>query len=761
MRLALMLILVLSPFSYAELQLEKLAKDDWIELRTDNFVVVTDMKAKKAKSLVSDLENFHYFITNTLGKPLVTAKPLEILAISSKSNFKRLDLPEFWAGVFRTGLDGDLAIVNVANYSNKKAKGWGNQILMHEYVHFVSRRIGSESFRPLWYDEGVAEYLASFRIEKKGKSVSVGSMDVIGDRLYSIQTPSRMGYESIDVEDLFKTTNINMSWRRDESGKQKRKDEKRSFKFYARAMVTYHYFQSEKNLSDQLARYITLLNQGRSIDDAFSLAFKASYETIDKRINDYISGRFVKFLRFDTGKAGIEFPTVNPAIKELDTAGTYSYLAQAILRFGSYSFPERDEALILAKEKAPKSAQIKLAEIEYLLASNSAPTPPTESILATLSKKEIEQWEKSKRKLEPLSSIDAEKQLQVLAETYVDDADIASLLAYNKYDSTLMRLRVGHPDANTDFVNLRKLARKAIRMDNHNGRAFYTLGLAGANATETRKKFLEEATSALYSARLLLGLKTLSPHIMDEINVNMLAGDANRVLKLCRQYKIMSDSNWITKGYGRFFVEAQEFRVIPLGEVKNISENAIEYTDGSIYTGAIKNKRPHGKGILKSYFGGNMEGLWKDGFLEGEGRLSTSNGFHYKGNFESSLVTGIGEMQWPEGFSVTRSKGEFLMGMEHNNHRYYKTDGRIFEGQQWLGGHHGDVTVSKEGKLLHKFTAYRGHIRTQVSNDLIFAGGMDNNYLATGRGACFSQSENHVWPCRFKNGEMIEGQQEL
>jgi len=59
-----MLLLVLSPFSYAELQLEKLAKDDWIELRTDNFVVVTDMKVKKAKLLVSDLENFHYFIVN-------------------------------------------------------------------------------------------------------------------------------------------------------------------------------------------------------------------------------------------------------------------------------------------------------------------------------------------------------------------------------------------------------------------------------------------------------------------------------------------------------------------------------------------------------------------------------------------------------------------------------------------------------------------------------------------------------------------------
>ena len=96
-------VIVFSFFCYSShaLEIEKLADDDWLLVRSQNFTIITDLNQEKGASLARDLESYRYFTIDMMGlKLLNVAKPLTVLAISSSSNFKRLELPENWAGVY-------------------------------------------------------------------------------------------------------------------------------------------------------------------------------------------------------------------------------------------------------------------------------------------------------------------------------------------------------------------------------------------------------------------------------------------------------------------------------------------------------------------------------------------------------------------------------------------------------------------------------------------------------------------------------------
>ncbi|WP_075184623.1 hypothetical protein [Teredinibacter haidensis] len=754
--IALVMILSLSAFSTAELQLEKLIKDDWIEVRSKNFTVITDANEKIAKLLVKDLEHFRYFITQTLGKELISGKSLKIIAISSRKNFKRLDLPEFWAGVFLTGIDGDIAVANISGYSKSaKNKSWGNQVLMHEYVHFAARSLENSTYYPMWYNEGVAEYLASFRQEENGKYVSIGNMDVIGDRLYSILKRSGNGIESVDVEDLFKTTNIRMGWRRDESGKKKRKDERAAGKFYARAMLTYHYLKSDQTLSENLTTYLHYINLGKSVDEAFKRSFNSSYKEMDNAIISYVT-KNVKYIRFNTEIAGINFPKINPTLTTLSPAQIYEELIAAILRFSSYTYTERDSALLLSNIYAPNSSRVKLSEISYLRKPNQKSITISDKELKKLNKKSRKKLSGFRRLLTPLTANEAEKQYSTLLEKNPDNADILASQAHNQLDNTIRQLKVGHPDGKKNFAKLRTLARKSLKNDGNNALAYYVLGAATARIDETQERFLAEAAMALSNAKFLYGIDTMDHRLWNEIEINMLLGDSPNVLTLSRQYLTRHNGNWINKGYGRFFIEAHETRANPFAKISSSNPDQIIYEDGTVYVGETKNKLPHGKGTLTTYFSSTMSGAWVNGFMEGRGELKTSNGYQYIGQFKEGQVTGLGKIIYPEGKKIIYSEGQFLMGMEHGDHRFVYTDGRIFDGPNWIGSSHGKITVYKNRQQLYSFDAYRGSIRSVIDDNLVFAGRITENYEATGWGTCYSKQDNRVWQCLFDEGKLAD-----
>ena len=137
------------------------------------------------------------------------------------------------------------------------------------------------------------------------------------------------------------------------------------------------------------------------------------------------------------------------------------------------------------------------------------------------------------------------------------------------------------------------------------------------------------------------------------------------------------------------------------------SDNVIDYCKvdfvegGSVkgtYRGQCINSQPHGAGVVSYYNGDKLEGVFKQGELDGPGTLTSVTGDIYKGLIIDGKRQGQGSYHWARGSSYvgmweddirqgqgvftwnngTRFEGEF-----RNNKRYtgklFSSNGRVMK----------------------------------------------------------------------------------
>ena len=101
---------------------------------------------------------------------------------------------------------------------------------------------------------------------------------------------------------------------------------------------------------------------------------------------------------------------------------------------------------------------------------------------------------------------------------------------------------------------------------------------------------------------------------------------------------------------------------------------------------AEKDER-HGRGVAFLRWGYYYEGYWKDNKMEGRGRLITSSGSMYIGDFVNDQRHGTGTFTWGGG---RRYEGELQKNVHHGFGRIYSADGVLeYEGQWANGKKHG------------------------------------------------------------------------
>ena len=130
---------------------------------------------------------------------------------------------------------------------------------------------------------------------------------------------------------------------------------------------------------------------------------------------------------------------------------------------------------------------------------------------------------------------------------------------------------------------------------------------------------------------------------------------------------------------------------------KNIENKTEKYENGNLYIGGFKNNLRNGKGIM--YYNSDFskieryEGQWKDGRMEGKGKMYWVSGDIYEGDFKNDKMEGKGIMYYNKNDTAQREKydGEWRDGqMEGKGIMYYnkndtaqieKYDGEWKEGQ--------------------------------------------------------------------------------
>lgn len=301
-----LLVLAIAP-AYAEINIDKLAKGNWLQLTSPNFEIITDLKQPKAMQLMEDMEAYRYFQQELFGLKLLEGlPPLRILALGSSSSFKRMDLPRSWAGVFSITEDHYYAIANVDNYSSDlKKPSFGRQVLLHEYTHFLSRFAQNRRSFPLWYEEGKAEYMGTFKFD--GDKIYLGNPQAIKFRIQGLYSQS--GSMQIKSESVFKTSELPLHSTR-------MSDLIDVDQFYARAFFIMHYFNSDPALRKSLGLYLGALAAGKSEDEALDYALHISWAQLDKQVENYVvKALMMRVISLTNGN--IVFPKPQVAIKKL------------------------------------------------------------------------------------------------------------------------------------------------------------------------------------------------------------------------------------------------------------------------------------------------------------------------------------------------------------------------------------------------------------------------------------------------------------
>lgn len=259
--------------------LERLTEGKWIHATSKNFDVVTDLDEENARRMVQDLEAYRYFTINILKlRILKDIKPLKILAIHSESKFRALGFPKNWAGAFTNRLDGSYAFANVHRYISTEEKGsFARQVLLHEYHHFLLRFTEETQAYPTWYDEGNADYFATFHFD--GTQIIIGQEAEGSVRNLGLFVDQ--SFISIDSEKIMNTVALPID-------SKNKNDHLEIERFYAQSFALTHYFNSTPELRTALTHYLHLITLGYKEQNALMQAFAKTHQQLDRDTEFYL-----------------------------------------------------------------------------------------------------------------------------------------------------------------------------------------------------------------------------------------------------------------------------------------------------------------------------------------------------------------------------------------------------------------------------------------------------------------------------------------
>ena len=252
-----------------------LAKDEWVKVRSKNFQLVGNAAEKDIRAAAVKLEQFRETFRQIFTKVKHDSPvPVNVVVFKNDKSFrdfkpvgddgKRAD----WvAGYFQSG--------EAANYivlSTEGAKDFTYRIIFHEYTHFlVNNHIGRGNVPP-WFNEGLAEYYETFKIENDQK-VTLGGLN--NEHLLLLQQNKLIPFET-----FFNVDNYSLQ----------RQGHKSAGLFYAQAWALMHYLMQSGDgaRTPQLNKFTNLVLNGKTPNEAFTEAFQTDYATMERELKKYV-----------------------------------------------------------------------------------------------------------------------------------------------------------------------------------------------------------------------------------------------------------------------------------------------------------------------------------------------------------------------------------------------------------------------------------------------------------------------------------------
>lgn len=250
-------------------------KPEWIELRSPNFIVVTNAGERQARRTAYQFEMIRAVFREYFGRKQESdEQPVIILAAKDENTLKGI-LPEFWAqkgsahpaGMYLGGSDADYIALRLDVSLNQDAYEPFEPVY-HEYVHYLTRQLIAHV--PLWMVEGLAEFYGNTRA--MDKTVYVGAPSTSNLAILHEQT-------LLPVGKLFEITPSSPFYH----------EQNKTSVFYAESWALTHYLFARdwREHTHRVADFVKLAGAGVDASDAASRTI-GDAQSLDQALRNYI-----------------------------------------------------------------------------------------------------------------------------------------------------------------------------------------------------------------------------------------------------------------------------------------------------------------------------------------------------------------------------------------------------------------------------------------------------------------------------------------
>ncbi|MFQ3245821.1 MAG: hypothetical protein ACI9SP_002469 [Arenicella sp.] len=381
---AFALSLMLTTNALADVKIKLLAKKKWTLVESENFKIITDISAKKARLTTEQLEKYRAFCafflnakpqqstgtkstgTKSTGTKSTGTKNSDTKMIlfmtDARRTWKGLGLPEEFVSIQlnRPGMPTRMFVDIKGFFGNSfRVANSGRSVVFNAIAQDSLNSAGIDERYPLWFRVGFAYYLATYT--ETSNRIVLGSLEAYTNRISAILN-SGGGVTSFNSESLFARTTFNQKTSTGNSRQWLRQANRN----YMHSFFTVHYLYADNTRREQLIDYLRAVISGQSQEQVFVTAFSMDYTELDKDLRQYVSGSSLSARAMDRQK--VEALMALPVdesykVSRIDDSEFFKYFAQAIIELDESTIPNQDKQSFLDAYKErykPSTTEIEL-----------------------------------------------------------------------------------------------------------------------------------------------------------------------------------------------------------------------------------------------------------------------------------------------------------------------------------------------------------------------------------------------------------------
>lgn len=255
------------PFAFLLLPVLGFSSEQWNEVKSPHFTVITDAGEKRGRDVALRFEQMRQvFGTLVLHGEIKTSRPVQILAFKNTKGLRQVapiykGKPVELAGLYQKGQSEDYIALDLSTEGDYK---W--QTVFHEYAHLL---LNSNTFEwPAWFDEGFAELFST--IDLSGKTALIGRAP---ESAVQMIASNRL----IPVAQLFAVQHDSATY--NESGDHRNM-------FYAESWLIVHYLEDKQQVKPVILFFAE--SHGRPDEQIFRKHTGMGFADLDRALQDYI-----------------------------------------------------------------------------------------------------------------------------------------------------------------------------------------------------------------------------------------------------------------------------------------------------------------------------------------------------------------------------------------------------------------------------------------------------------------------------------------